>query len=66
MITCCLSSVIVRPSSVHPSTPLNDFYWPSFFKLHVKVSVKGELKIYTNDHGLLIKMAALSIYGKNT
>ena len=39
---------------------------PIFFKLRVEPSVKVGLKIYTNDHGLLIKMAAMPIYGKNT
>ena len=29
-------------------------------------SVKGRLKNCTNGHGLLIKMATLPIFGKNT
>ena len=69
MITCRPSSV--RPSSVvRPSTPLNDFSsvtpGPIFFKLHVEPSVKGVLKICTNGHGPLIKMAATPIYGKKS
>ena len=52
------------------TTPLNDFSSvtldPVFFKVHVEPSVKGELKICTNGHGLLIKMDAMPIYGKNT
>ena len=64
VITCYQSS------SVRPFTPLNDFSSvtpePIFFKLHVEPSVKEELKIYTNGHGPLIKMAAMPIYGKNT
>ena len=50
-------------------TPLNIFSeapGPIFFKLHMEPSVKGMLKIYTNGHGPLIKMAAMPIYGKNT
>ena len=61
MITC-------HPSIVHLSTPLNDFSsvtpGPIFFKLYVEPCVKGGLKIYTNGHGPLIKMAAMPIYGK--
>ena len=57
-----------RPSVVRPSTTMNDFYsetpGPIFFKLHVEPSVKGGLKIYTNDRGPLIKMAVMPIYGK--
>ena len=56
--------------AVRPSTPLNDFSseMPGliFFKLHVELSVKGELKIYSNGHGSLTKMATMPIYGKNT
>ena len=52
------------------SIPLNDFSSetpePIFFKLHVEPSDKGELKICTNGQGLLVKMAAMPIYGKNT
>ena len=59
-----------QPSVVHLSTPLNDFSFetprPIFFKFHVEPSVKGGLKIYTNGHGSLIKMAVMPIYGKNT
>ena len=47
-------------------TPLNDFSsetpGPIFSKLHVEPSVKGGVKIYTNGHGPLIKMATMSIY----
>ena len=54
----------------HPLTPLNDFssetHGPVFFKLHVVPSVKGGLKIYTNCHGLLSKVAAMPTYGKNS
>ena len=57
-----------RPSSVRPSTHLNDFSseLPGliFFKLLVEPSVKGGLKICTNGHGLLSKMAAIPIYGQ--
>ena len=56
------------PSVVRPSTYLNDFSsetsGPIFFKLHVEPSVKGGLKICSNGHGPLIKMAAMPIYGK--
>ena len=49
-----------------PSTPLNNFSsetpGPSFFKLHVEHSVKVGLKICSNDHGPLIKMATMPIY----
>ena len=54
----CDHSPSIRPSvhlSVHPFTPLNDFSsetpGPNFFKLHVELCVKGELKICTNGHG---------------
>ena len=51
-----------------PSTPLNDFSsetpGPIFFKLHVEPSVGEGLKIYTNCHGPLIKMATIPISGK--
>ena len=60
-----LSSVVRCPLSVRPSTPLNDFSEtprPVFFKLPVD---RG-LKICTNGHGPLIKVAAMPIYGKNT
>ena len=63
MITC-------RPSSVRPSTPLNDFSSETpgqvFFKPYVESSVKEGFKIYINGHGPLIKIAAMPIYGKNT
>ena len=53
MITC-------HSSSVHTSeTP-----GPIFFNLHEEPSVDGGLKICTNSHGLLIKRAAMPIYGK--
>ena len=39
---------------------------PIFFKRHVEPSVKGGLKIYTNGHGSLSKMAAMPIMVKNT
>ena len=58
------------PSVVRPSTPLNNFSsetpGPIFFKCHQEPSVNGGLKIFTYGHGLLIKMAAMPIYGKNT
>ena len=48
--------------SVHrPSTPLNDFSetpGPIFFQLHVELSVTVGLKICTNGHSPLIKMAS--------
>ena len=59
----------IRPSSVRPSTHLNDFSetpGPIFFKLHMKPPVKEGLKIYINTHGPLIKMATVPIYNKNT
>ena len=63
-----LPSVVRRRPSVRPSTPLNDFSseppGPIFFKLHVKPSIKGGLKICSNGHGSLIKMAAKPIYNK--
>ena len=47
--------------SVCLSTPLNNFFsetpGPIFFKLNVEPSVNGGLKICTNGHGLLIKIA---------
>ena len=59
-----------RPSVCRPLTPLNDFSsvtpGPIFFKLHVELSVKGELKICSNGHGPLIKMPTMPMYGKNT
>ena len=58
MIICC------------PSTLLNDFssetLGPVLFKLHVEPSVKRGLKICINSYGLLIKMAAMPVFGKNT
>ena len=61
---------VIHPSSVRPFTSLNDFSsvtpWPILFKLHVEPCVKGGLKIYTNGHGLFIRMAAMPIYRKNT
>ena len=54
--------------SVHPpSTPLNDFSetpGPIFFQLHVEPSVTVGLKICTNGHSPLIKMAVMPIYSK--
>ena len=54
--------------SVHPpSTPLNDFSetpGPIFFQLHVEPSVTVGLKICTNGHSPLIKMAVMPTYGK--
>ena len=66
-----LPSVVVRPSVVCcRSTPLNDFSsataGPGFFKLHVESSVKRGLKICSVGQGLLIKMAAMPVYGKYT
>ena len=57
-----------RLSVVGLSTPLNfssETPGPIFFKLHVNPSVEGGLKICTNGHGPLIKMATMRIYGKN-
>ena len=52
------------------STPLNDFSSETpgiiFFKFHLESSVNGWLKIGSDGHGLLIKLAAMPIYGKNT
>ena len=60
----------VGSSVIRPSTPLNDFSsetpGPIFFKLHMELSLKGILKICSNGHGPLLKMAAMPIYGKNT
>ena len=57
------------PSVVCLSTPLNDFSSENpgsiFFKLHVEPSVKGGLRICTNGHHPLSKMAIMPIYGKN-
>ena len=78
MITCRSSSSVIRQSLSIRRRPsesvrclpshLNDFSsktsGPISFKLHVKTYVKGGLKIYTNGHGLLIKMAAMPIYSK--
>ena len=68
-----LRSLAVRCQSVCPSvylsTPLNNFSetsWQIFFKLHVEPSVKVGLKICTNGHSLLIKMAAMPVWRKNT
>ena len=65
-----LQSVILCPLSVHPCPSLNDYSsetpGPIFFKLHVEPSVKGGLKICTNGYDLLVKMATMPIYGKNT
>ena len=56
------------PSVVRPSTHLNDFSSepprPNFFKLHVESSVERGLKICSDGHGPIIKMAAMSIYNK--
>ena len=62
------------PSVVRPSVCMSFVHtlktFPSktpeliFFKLHVEPSVKGRLKICTNGHGPLIKMAAIPICGK--
>ena len=51
---------------VRLSTPLNDLTasenpGPISFKLHVEPSVKGGLKICSNGHSPLIKMAAMPI-----
>ena len=57
------------PSVVRSSTPLNDFSktpLPVFFKRHLRLSVKGGLKIYTNGHGPLKKMAACPYMVKTT
>ena len=58
------------PSVIRPFKPLNDFSsvtpGPIFFKLHVEPSVKEGLKICSDGHGPLIKMATMPISGKNT
>ena len=56
---------VCRPP-VHTFEHLSVTSGPIFFKLYVEPSIKGELKICSNGHGLLIKMAAMPIYGKNT
>ena len=62
--------ITYRPSSVDrtPFIPLNGISsetpGPVFFKLNVEPFVKGGLKICSNEQGLLIKMAAMLIYGK--
>ena len=52
------------------STPLKDFSSKTpgqvFFNFYVEPFLKGGLKIYTNNHGPLIKMAAMPIYDRNT
>ena len=69
MLRMSYCDLAVRRLSARPSTPLNDFSsetpGPIFFKLNVEPSVKWGLKIYTNGYGTLIKMSAMSIYGKN-
>ena len=40
--------------------------WPNFFMLHVEPSIKEGLKIYTNGHSPLIKMAAMPTHSKST
>ena len=50
-------------SVIHLPTPLNkvsEIPGPIFFKFHMEPSVNGGLKIYTNAHGPLIKMAAMT------
>ena len=65
MSYCDHSSSVIRQSS-----PLNNFSsetpGPIFFKFLLEPSVNEGLKIYTNGLGLLIKMASMPIYGKNT
>ena len=67
---CDHSLSIVLQSIVSPSIPLNDFFsetpGPIFFKFRMEPFVNGGLKIYTNGRGPLIKMATMTIYGKNT
>ena len=59
MITCCpLPTSLNNFSSEIPG--------PIFFKLNVEPSVKGGLKVCTNGHGPLVKMATMPIYGKNS
>ena len=62
---------IVRPSVRRPS--VNTFErlssespGPIFFKLYDEPFVQEGLKIYTNGHRPLIKMADMPIYGKIT
>ena len=66
MITCHQSSSVHRC----PATTLNDFSsetpGPILVKLHVEPSVKRGLKIFSYGSGQLIKITAMSIYGKNT
>ena len=53
----------------HTSTHLNDFsetHGQIFSKLNVEPPVKRGLKICTNEHDSLNKMAAILMYGKNT
>ena len=38
---------------------------PALVELHLESSVEGGLKICANLHGLLMKMAAMPINGKN-
>ena len=56
------------PSAVCMSTPLNhlssETLEPIFFKLHVEPSIKRRLKIYSNGHGPLIKVAVMPKYAK--
>ena len=57
-------------SSVCPLIPLNDFssetHGQIFFKFHVEPSVTGGLKICSDGHSPLSKMAAMPMYGKHT
>ena len=42
----------------------SETHGPIFFKFLLEPSFNGELKIYTNGLGLLIKMATMPIYDK--
>ena len=48
---------ILKPFSLETAEPIEA-------KFHVKPSWDGGMKIYSNDHGHMINMAAIPIYGK--
>ena len=68
--TCDHLSIRVSDRRLRPLIPLNDFSsetsGPIFFILDAKLSVNGGLRICSNGHGLLIKMAAMPVHGNKT
>ena len=61
------SVVVVRPSSVRPSTFSNIFSsettWPIKAKIYVEPPWEGGTKVCINGPGHMTKMAAMPIYG---